>query len=84
MHSGIPVIAATGSCLEEAGGPGSCYVSPDDEQEMADAIRSIWYDPDLQQRMIEQGKQYVSCFSAEKQAAQMMELYQTLIKCNSK
>ena len=84
LHSGIPVIAATGSCLEEAGGPGSCYVSPDDEQEMADAIRSIWYDPDLQQRMIEQGKQYVSRFSAEKQAAQMMELYQTLTKCNSK
>ena len=51
---------------------------------MADAIRSIWYDPDLQQRMIEQGKQYVSRFSAEKQAAQMMELYQTLTKCNSK
>lgn len=27
LYSGIPVVAATGSCLEEAGGPDSIYVS---------------------------------------------------------
>ena len=30
LYSGIPVVAATGSCLEEAGGPDSIYVHPDD------------------------------------------------------
>ena len=37
LYSGIPVVAATGSCLEEAGGPDSIYVHPDDIKGMADA-----------------------------------------------
>ena len=84
LHSGIPVIAATGSCLEEAGGPDSVYVSPDDVPAMAEKIYNIWKDTDLQQKMIKQGIQYVSKFSAEKQAAQMMNLYVSLIKHNGK
>lgn len=80
LHSGIPVIAATGSCLEEAGGPNSIYVNPDNAQEMANAIRLVWNNPDLRQKMIEQGLEYVSRFSAEKQASQMMELYRALTK----
>ena len=80
LHSGVPVIAATGSCLEEAGGPNSIYVNPDNAQEMANAIRLVWNNPDLRQKMIEQGLEYVSRFSAEKQASQMMELYRALTK----
>lgn len=36
-----PVIAATGSCLEEAGGEGAIYVNPDDVRGMAEALRSV-------------------------------------------
>ena len=49
-------------------------------QEMANAIRLVWNNPDLRQKMIEQGLEYVSRFSAEKQASQMMELYRALTK----
>ena len=39
IRRGLPVVACTGSCLEEAGGPDSLYVDPDDEQGMANAIQ---------------------------------------------
>ena len=37
-QSGLPVVAATGSCLEEAGGPDNSYVDPDDSDAMAAAL----------------------------------------------
>lgn len=80
LHSGIPVIAATGSCLEEAGGESSIYVSPYDVQDMADNIIRLWNDPDLRKNMAERGKEYVTRFSASRQAAQLMDLYRSLIE----
>ena len=44
LYSGIPVVAATGSCLEEAGGPDSIYVHPDDIKGMANAFKQIYSD----------------------------------------
>ena len=41
ISCGLPVVACTGSCLEEAGGPDSLYVDPDDAQAMAHAIRQV-------------------------------------------
>lgn len=41
LESEIPVIAATGSCLEEAGGDAAFYVSPDDSDAIADIAREI-------------------------------------------
>ena len=35
---GTPVVAATGSCMEEVGGDGALYVSPDDVNALADAL----------------------------------------------
>jgi glycosyltransferase involved in cell wall biosynthesis len=32
IQSGLPVVACTGSCLEEAGGPDNLYVAPDDDE----------------------------------------------------
>lgn len=40
LESGRPVIAATGSCLEEAGGDAAIYVAPDDVRGMAEALRA--------------------------------------------
>lgn len=40
LESGRPVIAATGSCLEEAGGDAALYVAPDDVQGMTEALRA--------------------------------------------
>ena len=78
LHSGIPVIAATGSCLEEAGGPDSLYVHPDDKEGMTKAICSLLNHPEKRQHMIEQGLKYVTRFSEQRQAEELMNLYRSL------
>ena len=75
LHSGTPVIAATGSCLEEAGGPYSLYVDPDNEEQLADNIQKVLSDKNLQTTMITEGKKYVARFDDQLLARQMMELY---------
>ena len=83
LHCGVPVIAASGSCLEEAGGPESLYVKPDDEKEMANAINLILYDPIKKNKMINAGKEYVKRFSDEIVAAEIMDVYHKLIETNA-
>ena len=78
LHSAIPIIAATGSCLEEAGGPDSLYVHPDDKEGMTKAICSLLNHPEKRQHMIEQGLKYVTRFSEQRQAEELMNLYRSL------
>ena len=78
LNSGVPVIAATGSCMEEAGGPGSIYVNPDDTSGMTSALNSLLANPKKRKQMAESGKKYAANFSEERQAQQLMELYNSL------
>lgn len=41
LYSGIPVIAATGSCLQEAGGSESLYFHPDNFEQLASLIDQV-------------------------------------------
>ncbi|GAB3938508.1 glycosyltransferase family 4 protein [Mucilaginibacter myungsuensis] len=76
LESGIPVIAATGSCLEEAGGPGSLYTIPDDDINLAYQINRVLTDTELRQKMIATGHEYARNFDDDKLAAQLMAVYQ--------
>lgn len=78
LHSQIPVIAATGSCLEEAGGPGSLYINPNDHQELAVAINSLLKNSARKQAMVKAGKEYLERFSDHIIAGNLMTLYQKL------
>lgn len=75
LVSGIPVIAATGSCLEEAGGLYSRYVGADDEQKLAKQIDEILSDDNLQQQMIKEGIAYAQRFEDRTLATQLMNIY---------
>lgn len=75
LNAGIPVVAATGSCLEEAGGPDQLYVSPDDPAELARAVRRILDDPELRRALAERGRAYVERFRMEVVGPQMADLY---------
>ena len=52
---GVPTIGATGSCLEEAGGPAAIYVDPDSPEELAARIAEVLSDDALRRRMVEGG-----------------------------
>ncbi len=80
LHSGVPVIAATGSCLEEAGGPDSKYIHPDNEIELAKSINFILKNPQERQKMVENGREYVKKFDDNIIAQQLIELYQNTLK----
>lgn len=79
LHSGIPAIGATGSCLEEAGGPDSVYVDPDNENELAKLFNEILFSPEKRAKMTASGTEYVKRFSDVEQAKQLMSMYEQMI-----
>ena len=76
LCSGTPAVGCTGSCLEEAGGPSSRYVNPDDEQELATALDSILSDQALRQQMIADGKEYAAHFHVDTLTQELLKTYQ--------
>ncbi len=77
ITSGTPVIAATGSCLEEAGGPDTLYVDPDDATDLTEKISSLIDDELLRKKMIIKGREYSLNFEDAKLADQLMRLYKS-------
>ena len=79
LSCGVPVIAATGSCLEEAGGPDSIYGNPLDDAELAAKIREILENRDLAKKMTERGLEYIKRFNTQKIAGEIMDVYRGLL-----
>ena len=79
IQSGLPVVACTGSCLEEAGGRYSLYVGPDDVQGMADAIQQVLAGAEGREERIEKSQQYVTRFEGNNVAQQVLDIYRKLI-----
>lgn len=79
LESRRPVVAATGSCLEEAGGDAAIYVNPDDARGMADAIISILNDGQKAKSMIEKGIRHAAKFNNGDMASNIMNVYKKAI-----
>lgn len=79
LVSGLPIIAATGSCLEESGGPDSIYVSPHDEDELAESIQQLLDDDTKRETMIQKGYGYAERFSDAAICQQITRIYNTLL-----
>ncbi len=80
LNSGTPVVACTGSCLEEAGGPDSIYVDSNDKEGMAKAINNILSDDNLRNTMIAKGKEWAKRFSEKNQVEGILKIYNSI--CN--
>ncbi len=79
LYSGVPVIAAKGSCLEETGGEGALYFNATDEVELHEQILKITTDALLRQQLIENGKQHLLNFLPHKIALQVQKIYKDLL-----
>ena len=79
ISCGLPVVACTGSCLEEAGGPDSLYVAPDDTQAMAAAIRQTLKGAQDREQRILRSQQYIQRFKGNDVAQQVIDLYHTMV-----
>lgn len=75
IHAGLPVLAATGSCLEEAGGPACRYMDPDNAPAWADAIADLLKDADARHRMVTESQAYVQRFNRHDATRQLLALY---------
>jgi glycosyltransferase involved in cell wall biosynthesis len=78
LNSGVPVIAATGSCLEETGGNGSRYVNPANTSELSAAISEVLFSESRRKTMIEEGHKHALGFSPEKSIQNLWKVYESL------
>lgn len=79
LYSGIPTIAAIGSCLEEAGGPDSIYVNPNDPESLSAEITKVLSSSTLQNEMKEKGLEFVQKFNSPLVTQQLMNCYQKVL-----
>lgn len=79
LNAGVPVIGATGSCLEEAGGPNSLYTDPDDPDMLADQIFSVIDDRRLAERMRHEGRIYAQRFNPKQIVRELRTVYENVL-----
>lgn len=78
IFSGLPVVACSGSCLEEAGGPDCLYVKPDDVEGMANAVMQMINNEEDRNERILRSQEYVQKFKGTNVASQVFDLYEKL------
>lgn len=79
LSAGTPVVACTGSCLEEAGGPGAVYVAPDDVNAYVDAARAMLEKRYYRDRLAENGRRYIRRFNRADFASSILKTYNKAI-----
>lgn len=79
IAAGLPVVACTGSCLEEAGGPYNLYVGPDNVIDMADALKMSLRGARGRDERIRKSREYIRRFEGNDVAQQVAHLYHTLL-----
>ncbi|WP_031530442.1 glycosyltransferase family 4 protein [Dyadobacter crusticola] len=75
LHSGVPVLSAKGSCLEEAGGGGGLYADPLKTEEVSQQLNRLLTDQSLRSELVGAGKLHVAQFDAQQIARQLTSLY---------
>jgi len=79
LASGTPVLAASGSCLEEAGGEGALYADPHSKNDLAEKLFALLTDSDLRSELFKKGKMHASRFTPSCSRDSLLKLYQSLL-----
>ena len=83
LYSKVPVVAARGSCLEEAGGEHSMYISPLDHTALSSYINQIIASPELHAKMTTEGLSYVSRFDTEVVTRDLISVYNSTLSAKN-
>ncbi len=75
LSVGTPVVVATGSCLEEAGGPDTPAVNPFDVEEWVSTVKELIEFPEARHNVAEKGREYVTRFNDLAMAEGTMAVY---------
>ncbi|ACT94168.1 glycosyltransferase family 4 protein [Dyadobacter fermentans] len=78
LHSGTAVLAAKGSCLEEAGGPGGLYADPYQTENISEQLQKLVTDVHLRNSLSAAGRAHVQQFSGKHIAGQLVQLYKSI------
>ncbi len=79
MSAGVPVIAATGPHLRDAGGQAARYVDPTDPEALAEAITTLHTDPDLADRHRAAGRAHADTFDPLPLAKRLLAVYDAVL-----
>lgn len=80
LCSSVPVVAASGSCLEESGGPHSLYALPKDADAFAEKIDRVLADSELRSGMVEGGLLWSERFLPEHLVKPLMQVYEEVAR----
>jgi glycosyltransferase involved in cell wall biosynthesis len=78
LFSRLPVITSNISSLPEAGGEGAYYINPLNFEEIAMAMKKIFYDEQLRETMKQNGWKHAQNFTAVKCATSVMNVYKNV------
>jgi len=78
INSKIPVITSSVSCLPEAGGPDSLYISPYDFNELASHLNKLILNENFRSDVIAKSYEYAQRFSKENVANNLWAVYKEL------
>ncbi len=78
INHGLPVVATTGSCLEEAGGGGAIYANPYDYYDLANKMNQVLQNESLKKQLVQNGKEHIKKFSPENVAFELNKVYEMI------
>lgn len=73
----IPVLVADNTCLPEVGGDAVLTFNPFSDAEIADTIKKVVNDPDLQRKLIDKGNERLMKFSWENTAKELLTVFKS-------
>jgi glycosyltransferase involved in cell wall biosynthesis len=74
---GTPVIASNTSSIPEVAGSAALLINPDNSEEIAEVIKNIFKDSELQKRCVEKGFEQIKKFSWKKNAEETLKAFYT-------
>jgi len=78
MAADLPVMTSNCSSLSELANDAALLVDPEDTGAIQSGLQEILSNPDLRERLVQQGRQRVSQFSWERTAGETLALYRRL------